>query len=109
MVSSSMSKGIFWLSSFFVYKITDVKLLHISILNYWNLREVIKMARETEKVVRNTSIFIWENEITAFGGIQYANLIFLAVFLSFGIGTAPIINYNYDTGRLDELQKYVSW
>ena len=32
--SSSMSKGIFWLSSFFVYKITDVKLLHISILNY---------------------------------------------------------------------------
>lgn len=99
-----MSKGIFWLSSFFVYKITDVKLLHISILNYWNLREVIKMARETEKVVRNTSIFIWENEITAFGGIQYANLIFLAVFLSFGIGTAPIINYNYDAGRLDELQ-----
>lgn len=48
--------------------------------------------------------WVGEDGVAAFGVIQYATFIFLAVFLGFGIGTAPIIGYNYGAGRQDELQ-----
>ena len=47
---------------------------------------------------------VGEDGVAAFGVIQYVNFIFLAVFLGFGIGTAPIIGYNYGAGRHVELQ-----
>lgn len=47
---------------------------------------------------------VGEDGVAAFGVIQYVNFIFLAVFLGFGIGTAPIIGYNYGAGRHAELQ-----
>lgn len=47
---------------------------------------------------------VGEDRVAAFGVIQYANFIFLSVFLGFGIGSAPLIGYNYGAGRQDELQ-----
>ena len=36
-----------------------------------------------------------ENGIAAYGVIMYVNFVFVAVFLGFAVGSAPIIGYNY--------------
>lgn len=36
-----------------------------------------------------------ENGVAAYGVIMYVNFIFVAVFIGYSIGTAPIIGYNY--------------
>lgn len=42
--------------------------------------------------------YLWragENGVAAYGVIMYVNFIFVAVFVGYSIGTAPIIGYNY--------------
>jgi len=45
-----------------------------------------------------------EDGIAAYGVIMYVNFIFLAVFIGFTIGTAPIIGFNHGADNRKELQ-----
>lgn len=45
-----------------------------------------------------------ENGIAAYGVIMYVNFIFMAVFIGFVIGCAPIIGYNHGADNRTELQ-----
>lgn len=45
-----------------------------------------------------------ENGIAAYGVIMYLNFIFVAIFLGYAIGTAPIYGYDYGAANYDELQ-----
>lgn len=45
-----------------------------------------------------------ENGVAAYGVIMYVNFIFIAVFLGYAIGTAPIIGYNYGAKNRKELR-----
>lgn len=45
-----------------------------------------------------------ENGVAAYGVIMYVNFIFVAVFIGYSIGTAPIIGYNYGAGNSVELK-----
>ena len=45
-----------------------------------------------------------ENGIAAYGVIMYVNFIFIAVFIGFVIGSAPIIGFNYGADNRRELQ-----
>ena len=48
-----------------------------------------------------------ENGIAAYGVIMYVNFIFLAVFIGFSIGSAPIIGYNHGADNRKELKGVV--
>ncbi|MBE5947545.1 MAG: MATE family efflux transporter [Lachnospiraceae bacterium] len=45
-----------------------------------------------------------ENGVAAYGVIMYVNFIFVAVFLGYSIGSAPIIGYNYGAGNSPEMK-----
>lgn len=45
-----------------------------------------------------------ENGIAAYGVIMYVNFVFIAVFIGFVIGSAPIIGYNYGADNRMELK-----
>lgn len=45
-----------------------------------------------------------EDGIAAYGAIMYANFIFVAIFLGFTIGSAPIFGYNHGADNRAELQ-----
>ena len=45
-----------------------------------------------------------ENGIAAYGIIMYVNFIFLAVFMGYSIGSAPLPAYHYGAGNLNELK-----
>lgn len=45
-----------------------------------------------------------ENGVAAYGVIMYVNFIFIAVFLGYSIGSAPIIGFHYGAGNRTELK-----
>lgn len=45
-----------------------------------------------------------ENGVAAYSVIMYVNLVFLAVFIGFAIGSAPLIGYNYGADNRPELK-----
>lgn len=45
-----------------------------------------------------------ENGVAAYGVIMYVNFIFIAIFLGYSIGSAPIIGYHYGAENTDELK-----
>lgn len=45
-----------------------------------------------------------QDGVSAYGVIMYVNLVFLAIFIGFSIGSAPIISYNYGAKNSDELK-----
>lgn len=45
-----------------------------------------------------------KNGVAAYGVMMYVNLIFLAVFIGFSVGTAPIISYHYGARNYGELK-----
>ena len=48
--------------------------------------------------------FAGENGVAAYGTIMYVQFIFIAIFIGYTIGTAPIISYHYGAGNHDELK-----
>lgn len=48
--------------------------------------------------------FAGEDGVAAYGTIMYVNFIFIAIFLGYSIGCAPIIGYNYGAGNHTELK-----
>jgi len=45
-----------------------------------------------------------ENGVVAFGVIMYVNFIFVATFLGYSIGSAPIVGFHYGAGNQKELK-----
>ncbi len=45
-----------------------------------------------------------ENGVAAYGVIMYVNFIFVAIFIGYAIGTAPIIGFHYGAGNQSELK-----
>ena len=45
-----------------------------------------------------------ENGVAAYGVIMYVQFIFIAIFIGYSIGTAPIFGYNYGAQNHKELQ-----
>ena len=48
--------------------------------------------------------FIGENGVAAYGVIMYVAFIFIAIFLGYSVGSAPIISFNYGANNTDELK-----
>ena len=49
-----------------------------------------------------------ENGVAAYGVIMYVNFIFVAVFIGYSIGTAPIIGYNYGAANKKEMKNVLN-
>ena len=49
-----------------------------------------------------------ENGVSAYGVIMYVGMIFMAVFIGYGIGVAPIIGYHEGAKNVRELQSLLS-
>lgn len=47
---------------------------------------------------------VGENGVAAYGVIMYVNFIFIAVFLGYSIGAAPVVGYHYGAGDHSELK-----
>lgn len=45
-----------------------------------------------------------EDGVAAYGVLMYVNMIFIAVFIGYSIGTAPVVSYNYGANNCVELQ-----
>ena len=45
-----------------------------------------------------------ENGVAAYGVLMYVSMIFIAAFIGYPIGTAPVISYHYGAGNHDELK-----
>ena len=48
--------------------------------------------------------FAGENGVAAYGVIMYAAFLFVAVFVGYAVGSAPIVSYHYGAGNRDELK-----
>lgn len=48
--------------------------------------------------------FAGEDGVAAYGAIMYVNFIFIAIFIGFAIGSAPVISYHYGADNRDELK-----
>lgn len=48
--------------------------------------------------------FIGEDGIAAYGVIMYVNFIFIAIFIGYSIGSAPVIGYHYGADNENELK-----
>ena len=44
-----------------------------------------------------------EDGVAAFGAVMYVNFIFLAIFIGYSIGSAPVISFHYGAEHSDEL------
>lgn len=45
-----------------------------------------------------------EDGVAAYGVLMYVNFTFLAAFIGFSVGTAPVVGYHYGAGNFDELK-----
>ena len=45
-----------------------------------------------------------EDGVAAYGVLMYVNMIFLAAFIGYSVGTAPVIGYHYGAGNHEELK-----
>lgn len=45
-----------------------------------------------------------EDGVAAYGVLMYVNMIFLAIFIGYSIGTAPIVSYHFGANNTDELK-----
>ncbi len=48
--------------------------------------------------------FAGENGVAAYGVLMYVSMIFMAVFIGYSIGTAPVIGYHYGAQNHEELK-----
>ena len=47
---------------------------------------------------------VGENGVSAYGVMMYVNFIYVAIFIGYAIGTAPLIGYNHGAGNATELK-----
>ena len=65
-----------------------------------NIAHSLLMALYTFRLLRLAG----ENGVAAYGALLYVGFIFIAVFLGYAIGIAPVISYNYGAGNTKELR-----
>ena len=84
----------------------------------WELRPVLKSAANgSSEFMTNISMSIvtmlynWQllrlmgaDGVTVFGIIMYVSFIFVALFLGYSMGSAPIVSYHYGAGNQEELR-----
>lgn len=85
---------------------------------YMDLRSVVKACTNgSSEFMTNVSLSIvnmlynWQlirlvgtNGVAAYGVIMYVNFIFLAIFIGYSMGSAPIVGYHYGAGNKGELK-----
>ncbi|MBU5337307.1 MATE family efflux transporter [Intestinibacter bartlettii] len=49
-----------------------------------------------------------QNGIAAYGAVMYVEFAFVAVFIGYSIGTAPIVSYHYGSGNNDEVKNMLN-
>lgn len=49
-----------------------------------------------------------EDGVAAYGSFMYIGMIFVAIFMGYSVGVAPIIGYNYGSERKDEMKNIFS-
>ncbi len=45
-----------------------------------------------------------EHGVAAYGVIMYVNMVFLAIFIGYSMGSAPVVSYHYGAGNTQELK-----
>lgn len=67
---------------------------------------VSSLAMSTVGILYNVQLlkYAGENGIAAFGVIMYVSMIFMAIFIGYSMGAAPIISYNYGAKNKKELK-----
>ena len=45
-----------------------------------------------------------EDGVAAYGVLMYVNMIFLAAFIGYAVGTAPVVSFHYGAAHLDEVK-----
>lgn len=48
--------------------------------------------------------FAGENGVAAYGVLMYVNFVFIAVFIGYSVGSAPIVGFHYGANNRDELR-----
>lgn len=48
--------------------------------------------------------YVGENGVSAYGVIMYVSFVFVAIYIGYSMGVAPIIGFNYGAGNKPELQ-----
>lgn len=48
--------------------------------------------------------YVGENGVSAYGVIMYVSFVFVAIYIGYSMGVAPIIGFNYGSGNKSELQ-----
>lgn len=48
--------------------------------------------------------YVGENGVSAYGVIMYVSFVFVAIYIGYSMGVAPIIGFNYGAGNKSELQ-----
>lgn len=48
--------------------------------------------------------FAGQDGVSAYGAIMYVSYIFIAMFIGYSIGSAPVVGYHYGAGNRDELK-----
>ena len=85
---------------------------------HWELRPVLKSAANgSSEFMTNISMSIvtmlynWQllrlmgaDGVTVFGIIMYVSFIFVALFLGYSMGSAPIVSFHYGAGNQEELK-----
>jgi Na+-driven multidrug efflux pump len=67
---------------------------------------ITNIAMSVVAIVFNLQLmkYIGEYGVAAYGIIMYVNFVFVAVYLGYAMGVAPVISYHYGTGLRKELQ-----
>ena len=52
--------------------------------------------------------FAGEDGVAAYGTLMYVNFIFVAIFLGYSIGSAPIVSYHYGARNSEELKNLLT-
>ena len=48
-----------------------------------------------------------ENGVAAYGVLMYVNFVFIAIFIGYAVGSAPIISFNFGAGNREELKNLI--
>ncbi len=48
--------------------------------------------------------YVGENGVSAYGVLMYVQFVFIAIFIGYSIGSAPVISYHYGAGNHQELK-----
>lgn len=83
----------------------DIKLLTAACTN--GLSELVSnISMSVVSILYNFQLmrFAGENGVAAYGAVMYVSFIFIAVFLGYSIGAAPVISFHYGAQHHDELK-----